>query len=77
MNPFSKQGAATGKKCNSAMSIDVFGEKSNRSYHETKVIECFRDFESIPLCLEMYDMLVRYFYHCIFNFQRCCYPLKI
>ena len=43
MNPFSKQGAATGKKCNSAMSIDVFGQKSNRNYHETKVIECFRE----------------------------------
>ena len=57
------------KKCNSAMSIDVFWEKSNRTYHETKVIECFRDFENIPLCLEMYDMLVRYnFYHCILAF---------
>ena len=57
------------KECNSAMSIDVFWEKSNRTYHETKVIECFRDFENIPLCLEMYDMLVRYnFYHCILAF---------
>ena len=47
-------------------SIDVFWEKSNRTYRETKVIECFRDFENIPLCLEMYDMLVRYNFD--FNF---------
>ena len=48
------------------MSIDVFWEKiSNRTYHETKVIECFRDFENIPLCLQvcirladMYDTII-------------------
>ena len=62
------------KKCKSAMSIDVFGERSKRTYHELRSLNALGTLKIFHFVLKCITS-VRYFYHCIFHFQRC-YPLK-